>query len=62
VARMGENRKCTRFWWESQKERGQSQDRGVDGRMGLEWILGILAEGAWSGQSWLRMLTGGGLL
>jgi hypothetical protein len=59
---MGENRKCTRFWWESQKERGHSKDRGVDGRMGLEWILGILAEGVWSGHSWLRIVTGGGLL
>jgi hypothetical protein len=35
---MGEERKV--FWWESQKER----DHGVDGHMGSEWILGILAE------------------
>jgi hypothetical protein len=33
---------CTRFWWESQKERDLSEDRGVDGRMGSEWILGRL--------------------
>jgi hypothetical protein len=26
--------KCTRFWWESPKERDHSEDRGVDGRMG----------------------------
>jgi hypothetical protein len=32
--------KYTRFWWESLKERQNSEDRGVDGRMGLEWILG----------------------
>jgi hypothetical protein len=32
---------CTGFWWENPKER----DRGVDERMGLEWILGILAGG-----------------
>jgi hypothetical protein len=25
-----------RFWWESAKERGHSEDRGVDGRMGSE--------------------------
>jgi hypothetical protein len=23
--------KCTRFWWESWKERDHSEDRGVDG-------------------------------
>jgi hypothetical protein len=37
--------KCTRFWWESQKERDRSEDQGVDGRMGSEWILGRLALG-----------------
>jgi hypothetical protein len=40
--------KCTRVWWESPKERDHSEDRGVDGRMGSEWILGILAEGCTS--------------
>jgi hypothetical protein len=28
--------KCTRFWWESQKERDHSKDQGVDGRMRSE--------------------------
>jgi hypothetical protein len=37
--------KSTRFWWESPKERDHSHDRGVDGWMGLEWILGRLAGG-----------------
>jgi hypothetical protein len=27
------------FWWESAKERGHSEDRGVDGRMGSELVL-----------------------
>jgi hypothetical protein len=31
VARMGEGRNCTRFSWESPKERDHSEDRGVDG-------------------------------
>jgi hypothetical protein len=31
--------KCTRFWWESPKERDHSEDQGVDGRLGPEWIL-----------------------
>jgi hypothetical protein len=37
--------KCARFWWESPKEREHSEDRGVDGRMGSEWILGRFARG-----------------
>jgi hypothetical protein len=54
-------KKRIRFRWESQKERDHLEDRDVDGRMGLEWILGILAGGVWSGFTWLRMGTGGGL-
>jgi hypothetical protein len=37
--------KCTRFRWESQKERDRSEDQGVDGRIESEWILGRLACG-----------------
>jgi len=47
---------------EHMKERDHSEDRGVDGRMGSEWILGRLAGGVWSGFNWLRIGTGGGLL
>jgi hypothetical protein len=36
---------CTRFWWESPKERDHSEDQGVGGRMGSEWILGRLPWG-----------------
>jgi hypothetical protein len=32
--------KCTRFWWESPKERDHSKDQGIGGNMGSEWILG----------------------
>jgi hypothetical protein len=45
VARMGEERKCTGFWWEIKKERDHLEDQGVGGKMGSEWILGRLAEG-----------------
>jgi alpha-glucosidase (family GH31 glycosyl hydrolase) len=47
VACMGEERKCTKFWWETLKERDYLEDRGIDGiRMDLrdiglgcvEWI------------------------
>jgi hypothetical protein len=37
--------KCTLIWWESKKEREHSEDRGIDGKMVIEWILGRLAEG-----------------
>jgi hypothetical protein len=37
--------KCTRFRWESPKERYHSEDQGVGGRMGSQWILGRLAGG-----------------
>jgi hypothetical protein len=30
--------KCTRFWWGSPKERDHLEDRGIDERMGSEWI------------------------
>jgi hypothetical protein len=41
---IGERRKnYTSFWLGSLKERSHSEDRGVDGRMRLEWILGRMA-------------------
>jgi hypothetical protein len=39
------------FWWEGPKERDHSEDRGVDGRMGSEWILERLAGGV----EWIRL-------
>jgi hypothetical protein len=52
---------CTGFWWGSPKERDHLEERGIDGRMGLEWILGRLVGGVWSGFVWFRVGTGGGL-
>jgi hypothetical protein len=40
--RRGE-KSIPRFWRESLKERDQSDDQGIGGRMGSEWILGRLA-------------------
>jgi hypothetical protein len=54
--------KCTRFWWESPKERDHLEYLGVDGSMGSEWSLGRLAGGVWSVFNWFRIGTGGGLL
>jgi hypothetical protein len=31
---MGEEKDVYNFWWESQKERDDVEDKGVDGRMG----------------------------
>jgi hypothetical protein len=57
--------KCTRFWWESPKERDHWEDQGVGGKMGSEWIL-LVREigfgGVWIGFDCLRTGTGGGLL
>jgi hypothetical protein len=47
-------RECTRFWWESPKERDHWEDQGVDGKMGSEWILGRLAWGVCIGFDCLR--------
>jgi hypothetical protein len=55
-------KKSTRFWWESPREIGNSEDPGVDGRMGSEWILRRKAGTMWNGFIWLRIETGGGFL
>jgi hypothetical protein len=41
----------TRYSWESPKERDHSEDQGVGGRMGSEWILGRLDGGV----DWIRL-------
>jgi hypothetical protein len=50
-ARMEEQERCTRFWWEIPKERDNSQDRGVGGRIESEWIFRRLAGGA----NWIQL-------
>jgi hypothetical protein len=64
VARMGEERKLRKLWWESLKERDHLEHQGVDGRMGSEWTLEICwwRGGVRSGFSFLRIGTSGGLL
>jgi hypothetical protein len=41
----GEGEKMYKGWWESPKESEHSEDRGRDGRMGSEWILGRVTGG-----------------
>jgi hypothetical protein len=60
VWEMGET--CTGFWWESRKEKDRLKDQGVDGRMGSKWTLVRFVRGVWSGFTWLRIGTVGGLL
>jgi hypothetical protein len=53
VAHMGEGRNVCRFWSESPKENYLLEDQSVDGRMGLECILGRLAGGG--GVEWIHL-------
>jgi hypothetical protein len=42
-------------------ERDHWRDPGVDGMIILRWIFGKWDVGVWTGLSWLRIETGGGL-
>jgi hypothetical protein len=42
VARVGEERKVYKVLVKIPKERDHSEDRGLNERMGLEWMLGGL--------------------
>jgi alpha-glucosidase (family GH31 glycosyl hydrolase) len=52
--------KCTRFWWESPKERDHSEDQGIDGIR--KDLTERLAGAVWIGFDWLRIVTGGEVL
>jgi len=62
VARMGERRGYTGFWWGSLRERDQLEEPGGDGRIILRWFFMKWDVGVWTGLSWLRKGTGGGHL
>jgi hypothetical protein len=59
----GRGDKCVQgFGGKSPGERDHLKDQDVDGMVGLECTLGRLATGCvWSGFTWLRIGTGGGL-
>jgi hypothetical protein len=49
VARMREERKVYKVWWEIPREGDHLEDQGVGGKMGSEWRL------AWGGVDWIRL-------
>jgi hypothetical protein len=51
----------TGFWWGDLKEGDRFGDLDVDGKILLKCIFKKW-DGAWTGWSWLRIGTGGGLL
>jgi len=62
VACMGRGEVCTGFWWGNLWEGDYLEDPGIDSRKILRWIFRKWDVGAWTGSSWLRIGTGGGLL
>jgi hypothetical protein len=50
------------YWWESQKERGHSEDQDIGGWTILKWILEKHDGMLWIGLICLRIRTRGGLL
>jgi hypothetical protein len=54
--------KCTRFWWESQKETDNLEDPRRRWEDGIRMDLRETGWGVWIGFDWLRIGTGGELL
>ena len=47
------------FWWGNLRKRDYLLDLGVDGRIILKCVFKW--DGEWTGLTWLRLGTGGGL-
>jgi hypothetical protein len=62
VARTGDGGKVYRVLVGNPEGKRPLENQDVDGRMGSKWTLGRLAGGVWSGFTWLRKGTVGGLL
>jgi hypothetical protein len=59
---MGEGRNVYRVLVGKPVGRNNLKDQGIDGRMGSKRTFGRLVWGVWSGFTWLRIRTVGGLL
>jgi hypothetical protein len=59
---MGEGRNVYRVLVGKPEGKSHLKDQGVDRRVGSKWTLRRLVGGVWSGFSWLRIVTVGGLL
>jgi hypothetical protein len=55
----GKEETCTGFWWENLRERDNSVDPGVDGRIILRRNFRKWDVEVWTRLSWLRIETGG---
>jgi hypothetical protein len=62
MSRMREGRNVYRVLVGKPEGKNHLEDQGVDGRMGSKWIFRRLVGGVWSGFTWLRIGTVGGLL
>ena len=59
---MGKGEAYLGIWWGNLRERDHLGDPGVDERIILRWIFKMWGVAVWTGSSWLRIGTDGGLL
>jgi hypothetical protein len=59
---QGKEEACTGFWCGNLRERYDLGEPVIDGRMILRWIFRKWDVWVWTGLSWLRIGTCGGLL
>jgi len=58
VARVGDRRGHTGFYWGDLRERDHLEDLGVDGKIILKWSFKRRDGEAWTGLIWLRIVEG----
>jgi hypothetical protein len=59
---MEEIKMLTIFWLENLKRRVYLEDKGIDGKIELEWIFGRKCGRLWTEFIWLSIGTSSGLL